>query len=118
MAEAAAGAQVLLSGHIGSPGVAAGPLFSHGPWAQPGRGASRVVLVVPRTTPELAPVLPRIAALLAETGFGHRAPDPGARKYGVPALVEARGAAGLPEGEVVTVDAYHGKVYQAGWRTC
>ena len=35
-----------------------------------------------------------------------------AREYGVPALVEARGAAGLPAGEVVTVDAYHGKVYQ------
>ena len=35
-----------------------------------------------------------------------------AREYGVPALVEVEGAAGLPAGEVVTVDAYHGKVYQ------
>jgi pyruvate, water dikinase len=35
-----------------------------------------------------------------------------AREYGLPALVDAGGAAELPAGEVVTVDAYHGKVYQ------
>ena len=68
--------------------------------------------MVPRTTPELAPVLPRIAALIARAGSatGHLALV--AREYGVPALVDAPGAAALPEGEVVTVDAYHCKVYQ------
>ena len=112
MAEAAGEARVLLSGHIGSPGVAAGPLFSLGPGRSPAEVPPGVVLVVPRTTPELAPVLPRIAALLAEMGSATGHLTLVAREYGVPALVEARGAAALPEGEVVTVDAYHGKVYQ------
>ena len=112
MATAAAGAQVLLGGHIGSPGVAAGPVFSLDPGRSLAEVPPGVVLVVPRTTPELAPVLPRIAALLAETGSATGHLILVAREYGVPALVEAGGAAGLPAGEVVTVDAYHGKVYQ------
>jgi pyruvate,water dikinase len=112
MAAAAAGAQVLLSGHIGSPGVAAGPVFSMGFGRSLTEAPPGVVLVVPRTTPELAPVLPRIAALLAETGSATGHLTLVAREYGVPALVEVRGAADLSEGEVVTVDAYHGKVYQ------
>ena len=112
MAEAAAGARVLLSGHVGSPGVAAGPVWPLTPGRSLAEVPRGVVLVVPRTTPELAPVLPRIAALLAEMGSatGHLALV--AREYGVPALVDVPGAAELPAGEVVTVDAYHGKVYQ------
>ena len=112
MAAAAAGVRVLLSGHIGSPGVAAGPVFSLGPGRSLAEVPDGVVLVVPRTTPELAPVLPRIAALLAEMGSATGHLTLVAREYGVPALVDAEGAAELPEGEVVTVDAYHGKVYQ------
>ena len=111
MAEAAARARVLLSGHIGSPGVAAGPVFL-GSGRTLAEVPAGVVLVVPRTTPELAPVLPRIAALLAEMGSATGHLTLVAREYGVPALVDAGGAAELPEGEVVTVDAYHGKVYQ------
>jgi pyruvate,water dikinase len=112
MAEAAAGARVLLSGHPGSPGVAAGPVFPLGPGRSLAEVPAGAVLVVPRTTPELAPVLPRIAALLAETGSATGHLSLVAREYGVPALLEALGAAALPEGEVVTLDAYHGKVYQ------
>ena len=108
---AGAAAQVLVSGHIGSPGVAAGPVWLLDPGESLAEVPAGVVLVVSRTTPELAPVLPRIAALLAERGSatGHLVLV--AREYGVPALVEVQGAAGLPEGEVVTVDAYHGKVF-------
>ena len=112
MAEAAAGVRVLLSGHVGSPGVAAGPVWPLAPGRSLAEVPPGVVLVVPRTTPELAPVLPRIAALLAEMGSATGHLTLVAREYGVPALVDARGAAELPEGEVVTVDAYHGKVYQ------
>ncbi len=112
VAEAAAGAQVLLRGQVGSPGVAAGPVFFLGP----GRGLAEVppkaVLVAPQATPDLAPALPRVAALLTEVGSitGHLVLV--AREYNVPALVDVVGAADLPEGEVVTVDAYHGKVYK------
>jgi pyruvate,water dikinase len=82
----------------------------------PGRSLDEVpdgvVLVVPQTTPELAPVLPRIAALLAGMGSATGHLTLVAREYGVPALVEVQGAAELPPGEVVTVDAFLGKVYQ------
>ena len=112
MAAAAAGAQVLLSGYIGSPGVAAGPVFSLESGESLAEVPAGVVLVVRRTAPELAPVLPRIAALLVEMGSATGHLILVAREYGVPALVEVQGAAGLPAGEVVTVDAFHGKVYQ------
>ena len=111
MAEAAAGVRELLRGHIGSPGVAAGPVLLMGSGRSLAEVPDGVVLVVPRTTPELAPVLPRVAALLAEMGSATGHLTLVAREYGVPALVDVRGAAELPEGQVVTVDAYHGKVY-------
>jgi pyruvate,water dikinase len=112
MGVAAAGAQELLNGRVISAGAAAGPVFL----LAAGRSQAEVpvgaVLVVPRTATELAPVLPRVAALLTEVGpaTGHLALV--AREYGVPALVEALGAGDLPEGEEVTVDAYRGKVYR------
>jgi pyruvate,water dikinase len=106
------GALVLMSGHSGSPGVAAGPVVHLDPGESLAEVPAGVVLVVPRTTPELAPVLPRIAALLVQMGSATGHLILVAREYGVPALLEVEGAAGLPEGEVVTVDAYHGKVYQ------
>jgi pyruvate,water dikinase len=112
--EAAVDAQVLLTtGHIGAPGVGAGPVFhlpEDAPLSQVPPGA---VLVAPRTTPRLAPVLPRIAALVTDVGSiaGHLALV--AREYGVPALVGAAQAGQiLPPGEVVTVDAYHGRIYR------
>ena len=108
-----AGAEILLAGgRSGSPGVAAGPVFhlpAGGDLSQAPRGA---VLVAPRTSPLLAPLLPRLAALITEVGSvaGHLALV--AREYGVPALVDLPGAGqALPEGRVVTVDAVHGLVY-------
>jgi pyruvate,water dikinase len=111
MAEAAAGAQELLSGRVGSPGVAAGPIFHLAAGYSLAAVPAGVVLVAPRTTPDLALVLPRVAALLTEVGSatGHLALV--AREYGVPALVYAAGAGDLAAGEMVTVDAYRGKVY-------
>ncbi|MGA7563004.1 MAG: PEP/pyruvate-binding domain-containing protein [Desulfobaccales bacterium] len=107
------GAEILLAGgRSGSPGVAAGPVFhlpAGGDLSQAPRGA---VLVAPRTSPLLAPALPRLAALVTEVGSvaGHLALV--AREYGVPALVDLPGAGrALPEGRVVTVDAVHGLVY-------
>ncbi len=107
------GAEILLAGgRSGSPGVAAGPVFhlpAGGDLSQAPRGA---VLVAPRTSPLLAPALPRLAALVTEVGSvaGHLARV--AREYGVPALVDLPGAGrALPEGRVVTVDAVHGLVY-------
>ncbi len=108
-----AGAQVLLeSGQIGASGVAAGPVFHLPEGAPLAAVPPDVVLVAPRTTPGLAPVLPRIAALVTDVGSatGHLALV--AREYGVPALVDTiKAGQVLPAGQVVTVDAYNGRVY-------
>jgi pyruvate,water dikinase len=113
-AQAVAGARVLLeAGNIGSPGVAAGPVF-HLPEGNSLSGVpAGAVLVVLRTTPRLAPVLPRVAAVVTDVGSatGHLALV--AREYGIPALVDTvKASQVLPPGQVVTVDAYNGRVYQ------
>jgi pyruvate, water dikinase len=112
-AQAVAGAEVLLAtGRIASEGAAAGPVFRLTAGRSLAEVPPGVVLAAPRTTPQLAPVLPRVAALVTDVGAptGHLALV--AREYGVPALVDTAGAMALPEGEVVTVDAYQGKVYR------
>jgi pyruvate,water dikinase len=113
-APAVAGAEVLLeAGQIGSPGVAAGKVF-HLPEGAPLVAVpSDAVLVVPLTTPRLAPVLPRVAALVTDVGSatGHLALV--AREYGIPALVDTLKATQvLPPGEMVTVDADNGRIYR------
>jgi pyruvate, water dikinase len=111
---AVAGAEVLLAaGRTASEGAAAGPVFR----LSAGRNLAEVpagaVLAAPGATPQLAQVLPRLAALVTDVGAptGHLALV--AREYGVPALVDTLQAMRLlPEGEMVTVDAYQGKVYR------
>ncbi len=114
MAAAESGAEVLLTGgRVGSLGAAAGPVFRLYGDRSLAEVPSGAVLVTPRTTPQIAPVLPRIAAMVTDVGSttGHLALL--AREYGIPALVDTINAGELlPEGEEVTVDAYHGKVYR------
>jgi pyruvate,water dikinase len=108
------GAEVILAGGLtGSSGVAAGPVY-HLKRAEDLAGIpAGVVLVAPRTKPQLAPVVPRLAALVTDVGSptGHLALI--AREYGLPALVDTfQATALLPEGEVVTVDAFNARVYR------
>jgi len=111
---AGSGAEVLLAeGRVGAAGVGAGPVFHLQQVQRQMEVPEGVVLVIPRTTPQLAPVLPRVAALVADVGSptGHLALV--AREYGIPALVDTfRASEVLREGEMVTVDAYHTRVYQ------
>lgn len=77
-----------------------------------GQPPKDAVLVVAATTPALAGVLGRVAAVVAEAGSptGHMATV--AREFGVPCLVGVKEAfTRLPEGELVTVDADAGCVY-------
>jgi pyruvate, water dikinase len=114
LAQVAATAEVLVeTGRVGSLGVAAGPVFRLYGDRNPQEVPQGAVLVAPRTTPQLAPLLPRVAAIVTDVGSttGHLALV--AREYGVPALVDTlRAGELLPEGLMVTVDAYHGKVYR------
>jgi pyruvate,water dikinase len=70
------------------------------------------VLVVPTSSPRLAEVIGRVAAIVAVSGSptGHMATV--AREFGVPCLVGANeGASALHDGEVVTVDGWSGRVF-------
>jgi rifampicin phosphotransferase len=70
-----------------------------------------VVLVVPALDPRLAPVIPQLSGLVAETGspLSHLAIL--AREYGVPTVVGKVGAVGaLHDGDVVEVDGSTGAV--------
>jgi pyruvate,water dikinase len=77
-----------------------------------------VVLVVRSLDPRLAPVIPQLSGLVAETGspLSHLAIL--AREYGVPTVVGKAGAVGtLHDGEVVEVDGSTGAVVLIGTET-
>jgi pyruvate,water dikinase len=104
---------LLAGGDPAAAGVGAGPVFHLREMRHLAEIPEGVVLVAPRTTPHLAPFLPRVAALVTEVGSptGHLALV--AREYGIPALVNVPGALELlPAGETVTVDASHSRVYR------
>jgi pyruvate,water dikinase len=107
-------AEVILAGGLtGSAGVAAGPVYHLKRDEDLAEIPAGVVLVAPRTKPQLAPVVPRLAALVTDVGSptGHVALI--AREYGLPALVDTfQATALLPEGEMVTVDAFNARVYR------
>ena len=111
-----------------SPPVALPPLLHGGVRAMGGVGSGQVVrvrpgqalptvpdgavLVAASLPPEYAPLLPRLAAVVAEEGssVGHCALV--AREYGVPTLVQvAQARAVLAEGQAVTVDADQAVIY-------
>ncbi|MCL6622668.1 MAG: hypothetical protein K6T55_11295 [Syntrophobacterales bacterium] len=107
-------AEVLLEAGIpGSLGVGAGPVFILTPERSQEEVPAGAVLVIPRTSPQLTPVLSRVTALVADVGSptGHMALV--AREYGIPALVDTFQATKiLRPGEVVTVDGYNARIYR------
>jgi pyruvate,water dikinase len=103
---------LLAGGRTGSPGVGAGPVFHLPEGGRPSQVPQGAVLAASQATPQLAPALPRVAAIVTEVGSatGHLALV--AREYGVPVLVDVpRAGQVLPEGQMVTVDAEQGRVY-------
>lgn len=107
-------AEVLLEGGVpGSYGVGAGPVFILTSEQKQEEVPAGCVLVIPRTSPKLTPVLSRVAALVADVGSptGHMALV--AREYGIPALVDTfQATKTLRPGEVVTVDGYNARIYR------
>lgn len=107
------GYPVLADGQRASGGVACGTVVHwqgvHGQVTPP----PNAVLVVSTTSPALAGVIGRVAAVVAAAGnpMGHMATV--AREFGVPCLVGVSDAmTRLSAGELVTVDAFAGRVYQ------
>jgi phosphohistidine swiveling domain-containing protein len=97
----------------GNGGVGAGGGRGVGPvhLIEDGTPPDGVVLVVSHLEPQLAPLLPRLAGLVAETGspLSHLAIL--AREMGVPVVVGVADAAGrFPSGTEVVVDGTTGEV--------
>jgi pyruvate,water dikinase len=106
--------RVLLRGGEGASfGVAAGRVAKRPDPAALGDLPAPCILVVPTTSPRLAGVMGSLAGLVAVAGSstGHMATV--AREFRVPCLVgAARAMEDLAEGELVTLDAAAGRVYE------
>lgn len=109
-----AGYRLLLKGgQRASGGVAAGPVFRLVDASAPGNVPEGCILVVPTTSPRLAGVIGSVAGIVAVAGSatGHMATV--AREFGVPCLVGTETALTvLSDGQLVTVDAEAGIVYE------
>lgn len=98
---------------VASPGVGSGPAFqvtSDDDLAGFPEGA---VLIARHSSPKYVVVMQKAQAIVADSGSvtGHMASL--SREFGVPTLLDARGAMqSIPTGMEITVDAYSGKVYQ------
>jgi rifampicin phosphotransferase len=101
-------------------GRGCGPVHPLDPLGDGGLPPDGAVLVVPTLDPGLAPLLPRLGGLVAETGsvLSHLAIL--AREHGVPTVVALPGAVGkYPDGTWLLVDGTTGEVAPAGneeWR--
>ncbi|MET9733681.1 PEP/pyruvate-binding domain-containing protein [Streptomyces sp. NPDC006458] len=83
-------------------------------WDGTGPGPADAVLVVRTLDPALAPLLPRLTGLIAQTGspLSHLAVL--AREYGLPAVVGAADAVrGFPPGTRLTLDGRTGEIHPA-----
>jgi pyruvate,water dikinase len=106
------GVEILLgNGVIASRGAGAGPVY-----ILEGTDVHQVpagaVLVTRRALPEYGLAVGRVAAMICEMGSATSHLATVLREAGVPALFGTKDATTrLPEGELVTVDAYYGNVY-------
>ncbi len=106
------GEKVLLeNGIIASRGAAAGPVYllEEGRLGEVPKGA---VMVATQALPQYGLVAGRVAAMVCEAGSATSHLATVLREARVPALFGVKGATtGLKTGELVTVDAYYGNVY-------
>lgn len=111
-AEVVAGYQLLLQqGVTACAGVGAGPVHRIEHESDLEHVPEGAVLVARHSSPTIARVMRRVAAIVTEIGgvTGHMAIV--AREFGVPTLLNAPDARTLPVGALVTVDASHARVY-------
>lgn len=108
------GYQVLLEGGApASPGVGFGPAFHVRTEEDLLRFPQGAVLVAPRPSPKFMVALPKAKAVITDYGSitGHLASL--TREFSVPALLDLKEATTrIPNGVVVTVDAYNRRIYQ------
>ncbi len=105
-------APVLLSGAPASPGIVEGAVRVVLDISQLGKVKEGDILVAEMTTPDYVPAMKRAAAIVTDRGGRTAHAAIVSRELGIPCVVGAERATGmLRDGQIITVDGWHGKVY-------
>ncbi len=105
-------APVLLTGDAASPGLAAGPVKIIRKASQIDQVHNGDILVAEMTTPDFVPAMKRAVAIVTNRGGRTAHAAIVSRELGIPCVVGAEGATTtLADGQIITVDGSHGKVY-------
>jgi len=105
-------APVLLTGASASPGLASGPVKIVPEASQIDKVKTGDILVAEMTTPDFVPAMKRAVAIVTNRGGRTAHAAIVSRELGIPCVVGAEGATTtLTDGQVITVDGSHGKVY-------
>jgi pyruvate,water dikinase len=106
-------AKVIIQGLGASPGIASGQVRIVTDLKELYKVRKGDVLVTQMTTPDFVPAMKRAAAIVTDEGGSTCHASIVSRELGIPCIVGTRKATALlEEGETVTVDAFHGVVYQ------
>jgi pyruvate,water dikinase len=106
-------APALLSGAPASPGLASGPVKIVPEASQIDKVKTGDILVAEMTTPDFVPAMKRAVAIVTDRGGRTAHAAIVSRELGIPCVVGAEGATTtLTDGQVITVDGSHGKVYE------
>jgi len=106
-------AVILAKGSAASPGVATGPVRYIVNPKELGKVKPGDILVTEMTTPDYVPAMKKAAAVVTNAGGSTCHAAIVSRELGIPCIVGTQnGTTALKEGEIVTVDAVHGIVYQ------
>ncbi len=106
-------APALLTGAPASPGIASGPVKIVPEASQIDKVKTGDILVAEMTTPDFVPAMKRAVAIVTDRGGRTAHAAIVSRELGIPCVVGADGATTtLTDGQVITVDGSHGKVYE------
>ncbi|MDV2989198.1 MAG: phosphoenolpyruvate synthase [Dehalogenimonas sp.] len=103
---------IILAGAAASPGLASGPVKIILDPNEINRVLSGDILVAEMTTPDFVPAMKRAAAIVTNRGGRTSHAAIVSRELGIPCVVGTGEATSLlKEGQIITVDGAHGKVY-------
>jgi len=106
-------APVLLTGDKASPGIASGPVKIIKDLSHIERVHEGDILVAEMTTPDFVPAMKRAVAIVTDRGGRTAHAAIVSRELGIPCVVgTGEATTKLTNGQVVTVDGSHGKVYE------
>jgi len=106
-------APVLLTGDKASPGIASGPVKIIKDLSHIERVHEGDILVAEMTTPDFVPAMKRAVAIITDRGGRTAHAAIVSRELGIPCVVgTGEATTKLTNGQVVTVDGSHGKVYE------